>query len=1472
MVSIIKNQLLKHLSRFTKNLSADKINLSTFKGEGELSNLELDETVLTELLELPSWLRLTSAWCNRVSFRIQWTKLKSVPIFLSLDEVYIEVETCEELRSMSTQLGLSSYSGNAKYSFINKVIDGMTVSVNTVQVTFKSPAFIASVQMQRIMVESKSPSWQRCDLRMTRLKEPDRGQLLIFKELEWQTVRIEARSTKDKELTPLRLLTNQARCRITIKKRIADCFVMGSRLVLILDDLLWVLTDSQLKAALHFLDSLTGLVQKATELTRIKKAARKLEVLPEYQAQISQQARSKELKSAISRIFSRYDVVETSYHFLSQRIDLHLCDDPGDGRSVHPDLKGGGALQISLQHFQVDYYPYHLAIGDRKHWPKYREGASPHAQWLDQALAAFRNSFLDVIDQGRVQHTPLVRTQAPAHVAQQGPSKTATAGDNAQQQPLQQQAQESQKKGSAGTHGSTGNPVKNYVLTQLAKLMTTCVVLRIQDFTLYQVTTSQRKQTPKEFIAGDRDRYSMPEELCILHAEFTYYYYPGDIPFPLPSPKFYVQVNPIQIHFDLCSCLWLSSFALNLHQSLLSSSPDRQQAAAALMHMDVKLEAIMPRVIFESSADHPNQRDRPKSLHFQVSRASVTNVRSMEHSSRADLAKCIDTYQLGSLFYGADFPALPDDYHVVTEKFLRHVAGTDNVRSSPPPHFAASSVLELERMLSRELLWTEAKDVWCVNLEPVWGDFFGASAVGSTRPVPFLDAFPLTLWIYIKMPLPSSLNGAISTLRKDHRSIPSSHNIPPTQSSVSSSLSSSSIRTAVRVGVDKTGIYHQGFEASEISSDVTNGRKTDCSSFNHIASRGFQDVSKVNVITQPTSDTSRTCAGNQENVKTADIHMLAYVSNLVSIQINHYQFLFLLRLSEEAAELATFLALDSNRILKQELGGSLVMGALIPQLEATFVMPSQSPGKECSGGDLESVLPDSASIPEELMGVNNNLAASSISVLQSGVGGGKRVTVGGVSTPVSELSSLSMDFPPHEVTCSTVTATTNITASTTANIGYTKPAANGPHPVTAFPNISIPNNLNAGISSMKKGFSSLMTSIDSALKPSPDDASDTVSLRSDASSDSENYVVVNMGGDSGAADKLVFECMDAMFRVDPSSSHGETPLPQQLEVASEVVPEEEDATATTTTPSEHSVDSSCKRKDLVSMTTFKLGKVEFVQQSQGFSSAIKVQVSSLTSEECGAIPWDEFQARVKSKFSCRSRAWMEVPMDATGHPRARIRLNHTVNPGEIVDRSSFKEWCKDHMEIKVNDLSLDLSMSTVAGLADLVEDEVIPQPFPMQMVLDNVKLCLSEDRPSANITSPGPIPINLEVSELVISRGLDGVFHIEPPVEAVRHPRELFNSVGVLSESALRHLAALEHSNKQLQAENAELKRRLAALERVSKENHTLRQSTEESQILRSCLATAQDDVASLLEEKRSLLDRMRRLQDQVEQSQRSKR
>lgn len=139
------------LCRYTKNLSSDKINISTFKGEGELTNLQLDENVLTELLELPSWLRLTSAWCNHITFKISWAKLKSVPIVLSLDEVNISVETCEIARSGTPTAGggIQALAGNmGKYSFIHKVIDGITITVNTVNVSFKSPAFTSSVQVK----------------------------------------------------------------------------------------------------------------------------------------------------------------------------------------------------------------------------------------------------------------------------------------------------------------------------------------------------------------------------------------------------------------------------------------------------------------------------------------------------------------------------------------------------------------------------------------------------------------------------------------------------------------------------------------------------------------------------------------------------------------------------------------------------------------------------------------------------------------------------------------------------------------------------------------------------------------------------------------------------------------------------------------------------------------------------------------------------------------------------------------------------------------------------------------------------------------------------------------------------------------------------------------------------------------------------------------------------------------------------
>lgn len=101
---------------------------------------------------------------------------------------------------------------------------------------------------------------------------------------------------------------------------------------------------------------------------------------------------------------------------------------------------------------------------------------------------------------------------------------------------------------------------------------------------------------------------------------------------------------------------------------------------------------------------------------------------------------------------------------------------------------------------------------------------------------------------------------------------------------------------------------------------------------------------------------------------------------------------------------------------------------------------------------------------------------------------------------------------------------------------------------------------------MKKGFTNFMSSLDSALKPSPDDMSDTMSVRSDASSDSEKFVLINCDTDIPG--------IDLMFYVNEFSYDQD-----RVEEASEVMEEDD----TLTSASEHSLASSGKRKDLVGM-------------------------------------------------------------------------------------------------------------------------------------------------------------------------------------------------------------------------------------------------------------------------------------------------
>lgn len=654
---------------------------------------------------------------------------------------------------------------------------------------------------------------------------------------------------------------------------------------------------------------------------------------------------------------------------------------------------------------------------------------------------------------------------------------------------------------------------------------------------------------------------SIIREILCFHVSVNRFHQLSVLKFHIlvPPTKCFVYLNPVQVHFDVDSCLWFASFGLGLHESLMRTSvadtinSPSPTAEPTLMYMDVKLEAIMPRVIFESTRDvSAMQRDRPKIMQVQVSRFAVTNIREMG-ASRADLAQAIHSLQEGTLVFSSGFPSKPDDFSIVTDRILSHIAATDVSTSQP------NSPNPSLNQLSRYALWNDTRDVWCIKIDPVWIDFLGARSIGINRSIPFIDAVPITLWIHGKSQIDDTIIEKMTERSKPPKN-------PPENSKESEMILS--VMSLSRDSQTDGAFMFNNLDSvcyTKVGYNDTNG-----------------DVKHESTGVSATSDINM-------DERSADLHVIAHFGNLVSIQLDHYQLLFLLRLVEEVSELTTFLTIDTKRIMhKKNPNQSLIVGCVIPQVEVTLVMPSQTPGKESSGGDAESVLPDSASLGDDLHTTNSAWQQGSFSLEGvnrlnpfSSIESPSPVKQEKFDYPVETKSNIKFNIPsdsndmrpppPPQVTQNPTNTASSSSSSSTSTLKNNSR--------TSGDSSIIPKELNTGISQMKKGFSNFMTSIDTALKTNTsfDDGSDSISIQSDYSDDSEFFTVL------ADTDKATTDCNDFMFKLNPFSDANNKLAP--IEVASEVC--EDPFLTNLSSPSEPSDASSLRRRDLVSMATFR---------------------------------------------------------------------------------------------------------------------------------------------------------------------------------------------------------------------------------------------------------------------------------------------
>ncbi|XP_057686479.1 bridge-like lipid transfer protein family member 3A [Corythoichthys intestinalis] len=717
MAGIIKKQILKHLSRFTKNLSPDKINLSTLKGEGQLSNLELDEEVLQNMLDLPTWLAVTRVYCNKAAIRIQWTKLKTSPICLFLDKVEVEMRTCEEPRPPNGPSPIAITAGQSEYGFAEKVVEGMSVRINSITIKVQARAFHASFELWQLQGNSLNPKWQRTDLRSTRITDPKRGEVLTFKEINWQTLRIEADAIEsdDQDLgsTPLRLITNQGRIRIALKRRIKDCNVLASKLLFILDDLLWVLTDSQLKAIIRYAKSLSEAMEKSAQ-QRKSMTTDSLQTAPPSPGLHNLWTESTTPPTGspnnMSQYFDRFDVKESSYHTFISRLDLHVCN---DSSSVAEDIEDSpglqGAMQLTFRKLGMDYYPVHRPADGCRHWERYCKAMEAHVQWAGKLLHEY---------QRRTESSGFPGPQT--EVLEPGNDSPARTPRDGTTSPKSHPSDKDQ--------AAKNNSFMSPSVSTLKRLRSSCMVIRMDDVDIHQVSTKSRqnKKTKPLFSCNCK-----PDNVPVVHLQFTEYYFPNNPSFTVPTSNLYAQINGLQLCVDPESVLWINLFSRGLLHTLdqVKAFYHLQDSSKADEHVDIRVDASQLKVVIpldSSILDHP---ERPQSLSVTVPQMAFSNTRHCPNGSRADLSITCDSFESCSFFQAKPPCPYPRDrsaFCAIPSVFFQHSKETPS-----------TTITQLLR----------SQDVWCLTLSHVTLGFDGTRRLPKGKTVSFVEPFAISAWL-----------------------------------------------------------------------------------------------------------------------------------------------------------------------------------------------------------------------------------------------------------------------------------------------------------------------------------------------------------------------------------------------------------------------------------------------------------------------------------------------------------------------------------------------------------------------------------------------------------------------------------------------------------------------------------------------------------------------------------------------------
>ena len=217
MTSYVKHQIAKKLAMYFKDMSADKLALSVFKGTAVLNDVELEQAFLRTALLMPPWLFIKQASCNRAHCKLSISRLKSHPMVIDIDEIKVVVEAVDpedqarhyhpdqqqnqgQKQDGSDAEHEDGSQGKAeKYGVGDTVVDGITLNVKLISVEVNTPDFFAHVQLKGLHAESVDRNWLPVkDLRHAQDISASKDFVTLYKKLTLDTIQIALTSSSVK--------------------------------------------------------------------------------------------------------------------------------------------------------------------------------------------------------------------------------------------------------------------------------------------------------------------------------------------------------------------------------------------------------------------------------------------------------------------------------------------------------------------------------------------------------------------------------------------------------------------------------------------------------------------------------------------------------------------------------------------------------------------------------------------------------------------------------------------------------------------------------------------------------------------------------------------------------------------------------------------------------------------------------------------------------------------------------------------------------------------------------------------------------------------------------------------------------------------------------------------------------------------------------------------------------------------------